>query len=887
TDVNDVPVAVQDGPVSTAEDTAIAVDVITNDTDLDGVIVPSSVTVTSASNGSTSVNPVNGEVTFTPDANFVGAGSFTYTVQDDDGATSNPITVVVNVTDVNDAPVAVQDGPFVTNEDTSLNSIDVLSNDIDLDGDTLTIQGTPSAINGSVSVNPDGTLNYTPDANFSGEDTVTYTVTDSNGDTDTSSFTVTVNPVADAPNIAFDSDVITSDGTVEEIPPPESTGLLLSFYDELNNANRTAALQEGIIDPATATSQAREINGFGTPRIQTAGATQTDGSTVAVEEGDSYSVTGLIYLEAGSSYEFFGYRDDSIRIELGGETILSTTGDSFGNFGGDTPPPGGIGNHVQGNIFTATESGYYTLEVYVNNVSGPGQFSLNIAVDGGAPQILNGSNFNIYSSVNELAAAGGQFSSFVTNTEPGQNTDGGFFPQAINVGMEDTLIEISNIAVSLTDNDGSEVIDSIVISGIPEGAVLTDSTSSFTATAGTDEIDILGWSLNDIAIQPPTGFTGEITLTVEATSRETANGDTATSSRDITVTVVDSSDISTGIDADLLGDDVVSGTDGDDTLTSNIGTVALAVDSDNVFNDDSAYTLSVGSLAAGLSVASITLVLTDGAFDPGAGGGEFGPVVTSPNGVGVTPADFSFNGPETELTIDFAEGDFTEGDSFSFGLDFDNVGPGNGNQGGLLGGNANLIVTLSDGSTETVVVAGSGNSSGATANLASSIVDGLSGDDTITGGDNDELLIGGTGDDTLIGNGGSDALQGGLGNDILTGGSGDDILAGGLGADTFRWQAGDEGTAASPAEDIISDFNAADGDVLNLQDLLQGEESGVLSDYLSFNFDGTNTTIEVSSQGDGNIDQIIRVDNIDLTGGIASDAAIIDNLINNNNLIVD
>ena len=63
------------------------------------------------SHGTVSVNPVTGEVTYTPEANYNGPDSFVYTVQDDDGATSNPATVSLTVSDVNDAPVGL---PVIT-----------------------------------------------------------------------------------------------------------------------------------------------------------------------------------------------------------------------------------------------------------------------------------------------------------------------------------------------------------------------------------------------------------------------------------------------------------------------------------------------------------------------------------------------------------------------------------------------------------------------------------------------------------------------------------------------------------------------------------------------------------------------------------------------------
>jgi hypothetical protein len=77
------------------------------------------VTITSTpTNGTTSVNPATGVVTYTPNANFNGPDSFTYTVQDNDGLTSAPATVDVTVNAVNDAPVnavpATQTTPFNT-----------------------------------------------------------------------------------------------------------------------------------------------------------------------------------------------------------------------------------------------------------------------------------------------------------------------------------------------------------------------------------------------------------------------------------------------------------------------------------------------------------------------------------------------------------------------------------------------------------------------------------------------------------------------------------------------------------------------------------------------------------------------------------------------------
>ena len=66
----------------------------------------------------------------------------------------------------------------------------MLSNDTDVDGDTLSVTGA-MATNGSVTINPDGTLNYTPNANFNGTDTISYDISDGNGGVATGTLTIT------------------------------------------------------------------------------------------------------------------------------------------------------------------------------------------------------------------------------------------------------------------------------------------------------------------------------------------------------------------------------------------------------------------------------------------------------------------------------------------------------------------------------------------------------------------------------------------------------------------------------------------------------------------------------------------------------------------------
>jgi hypothetical protein len=71
-------------------------------------------------------------------------------------------------------------------------AIDVLANDTDIDGDALTVESFSQAANGTVDENPDGTLSYTPNVGFSGDDSFTYTVSDGIDEDAPATVTVTV-----------------------------------------------------------------------------------------------------------------------------------------------------------------------------------------------------------------------------------------------------------------------------------------------------------------------------------------------------------------------------------------------------------------------------------------------------------------------------------------------------------------------------------------------------------------------------------------------------------------------------------------------------------------------------------------------------------------------
>jgi Ca2+-binding RTX toxin-like protein len=211
--IGDAPEAIND-VLSLDEDSSATIDVLLNDTDLDGDAL--NVTNASATNGTVLIN-FDGSLTYTPNANFNGSDTINYEISDGNGG-SAAATVDVTVNTVNDGPVANTDS--VTLDEDSSTTINVLANDTDLDGDALSVT-TASATNGAVVINLDGTVTYTPNADFNGSDTISYEISDGNGGTATSVVSVTVLPVAenDAP-VAVD-DAITveagSNGVIAEL----------------------------------------------------------------------------------------------------------------------------------------------------------------------------------------------------------------------------------------------------------------------------------------------------------------------------------------------------------------------------------------------------------------------------------------------------------------------------------------------------------------------------------------------------------------------------------------------------------------------------------------------------------------------------------------------
>lgn len=210
--LNAAPTAAESVAASTDEDTALSGTIAATDSNNDVLSFAVSV---AAAHGSVSLDSVTGAYHYTPNANFFGSDAFSVTVTDGNGGTVTQ-TVNVTVASVNDGPLADVSVEITTDEDVAVSGT-LLAQDIE--GDTLTwsLSGTPA--NGSVSLDgASGTYTYTPNANYSGDDSFDVVVTDAHGATTTQTVKVSINAVNDAPVTASTSTVTTGeDKTVSGI----------------------------------------------------------------------------------------------------------------------------------------------------------------------------------------------------------------------------------------------------------------------------------------------------------------------------------------------------------------------------------------------------------------------------------------------------------------------------------------------------------------------------------------------------------------------------------------------------------------------------------------------------------------------------------------------
>ncbi len=464
--VNDAPIAVDDA-VTTDEDVAVSGSVLGNDNDPDSDTLTATL-IDGPQHGALLFN-ADATFTYTPDADFNGTDKFTY--QTNDGSVDgNVATVVISVNPVNDPPIARDDNK-ATDEDTPVTS-DVRSNDFDADGDKLTVQVIDGPDNGTLQVNADGTMTYTPDADFNGVDVFTYKVNDGTADSNLATVTITVGGTNDLP-VAVDDAVVTKEDTAVN-------GSVLGNDSDADGDKLTAILVDGpdngtLIfndDGTFSYTPDADFNGTDTFTYQASDDSPLDSNTATV------TITVLPVNDAPVAANDAALTDEDVAV----------SGSVLGN-----------DNDLDGDKLTAAL------------VDGPDNGTLQLSSDGTYTYTPN-ANFNGVDKFTYQASDGAAASNPATVTITVlPSPDAPVLILQPATGTEDTAIPL-DIEVVVTDP--AEVV-TIAITGVPAGALLSagakNADGSWTLTPA---------QLAGLTLTPPPDSSDDFTLTVTATSRE-------------------------------------------------------------------------------------------------------------------------------------------------------------------------------------------------------------------------------------------------------------------------------------------------------------------------------------------------------------------------------
>ncbi|MEW4341321.1 tandem-95 repeat protein [Vibrio diabolicus] len=493
----------------------------------------------STTNGIFDIDPTSGEISLNKTIDDVDLGDYTLQVEVIDG-TGGIDTAEVNVSlvNVNDAPESSPSAVEMS-EDTQV-MLDWSSfgiSDVDSNVSELSVQITTLPSDGSLeykdsqgdwqsvqidqvldkSLFDENSVRFVPELNESGSDSfggnqvgdqessyaqIGFKPTDGQSTGQESTLTIDVKPIADKPNLI----AVTHENSL----PQQEFNVTTWSNVQVGSSNGMGVSGETLIAAINALDAA--------DGTQLSWSNVEDLGTHATLANEAVLVTSLVYLEAGASYDFVGQADDSLAIKLGG-TLLDQA--RWGSDSGD----------IKGASFTPSVSGFYPIEIYHHNQSGPGNFNVDVSINGQAPVNLSNSRLYVVSDESALEATD-------IRTSELQEVNGVAFYETyqMNEGLQDTAIPLSEIKASLNDTDGSESLK-VTLTGLPVGAVLSDGNSSITVATIDEELDVTSWALDTLTVTPPAGSHDDFIINLKATSTERANGDSAESNLAINVVV--------------------------------------------------------------------------------------------------------------------------------------------------------------------------------------------------------------------------------------------------------------------------------------------------------------------------------------------------------------
>ncbi|HVX16168.1 MAG TPA: Ig-like domain-containing protein [Pirellulales bacterium] len=275
--VNQAPVA-KNIVTATNLGTPVTIDIPANVTDTSGTVLPSSVTIVSQPTfGTVSVNASTGIATYTPGPNFSSSDSFEYTVGDNNGLTSNVATVTINLSQL--APVASSFTQPNANENVT-QQVNVLGH-VTGSVNPATVAVVTAPLHGTVAVDPvTGLINYTPQANFFGNDSFTYTVANFQG-TVSNIALVSLTVLSQGIPVALNHEFVLVPGSsviqgVSALDDPSNTGALITtlvtqaqFGTVSLNTNGTFTYTPGANFPGIDQFNYRVSNGVANSNVAT------------------------------------------------------------------------------------------------------------------------------------------------------------------------------------------------------------------------------------------------------------------------------------------------------------------------------------------------------------------------------------------------------------------------------------------------------------------------------------------------------------------------------------------------------------------------------------------------------------------------------------------
>jgi hypothetical protein len=605
---------------------------------------PGSTIVLTDSNGNTVGSViVQGDGSWTAELDSLpeGNNTITATATDPYGNSADAVTPPFIVDTTASTPV-VTVSDAVGNEDTAI-PLNISSALTDTDGSEslsdITISGIPvGAVLSAGTDNGDGSwtltqeqltgLTITPPENSDDDFTLTVsaTSTESNGDTATATenIDVTVNAVADAPTVTLN---VTGQNVVND-------GLVGHWvFDENDTAGgRTYNLvddREGILtgdaqfnsEGHTNSSMVLDGNGdyvdvvgdYNTPLAGTATLSAwiklPDGFTgVAGNKDIGWDSPSIIGSEqnGGINDIQWGWISDDGHINMG-------VGNSYGAES-TTKVNDGAWHHV---VLTRDHVTGET-KVYVDGVLEDTAVTVtgiknSTPISGfGATFGSNGANEYLQGELDDIRIYDRVLTDYeisqISTYENNQN-------DYDLVGLEGDPIPFT-VDAGLVDTDGSELITSIIISDIPEGATLTDGSNVFTATGANNAMDVLSWDKNNLSITADANNGGEgqaYALTISATSTESSNKDSATTSAPLKIFVIDTAPVALD-DHDSVGfggkasGNLILGIGGEDMEADELGHDTTTVSS-ITFGDTAYFFNSNGNLVdgAGQPIADNTI----------------------------------------------------------------------------------------------------------------------------------------------------------------------------------------------------------------------------------------------------------------------------------------